>query len=58
MLNRRVAYGERASAGVITDRESTPDIDVLAHGIEERIEELLALAANADHLDTIEQARI
>ena len=43
--------------GVIADSESTPDIDVLAHGIEEGIEELLALAPNATHLDTIEQAR-
>jgi hypothetical protein len=42
---------------VIADRESTPDIDVLAHGIEEGTEELLALVRDANHLDNIEQAR-
>ncbi len=43
--------------GVIADSESTPDIDVVAHGIEAGIEELNALVPDANHLDTIEQAR-
>ena len=51
------SYNETVTFGVITDRESTPDIDALARGIEEGIEELLGLVPNANHLDTIEQAR-
>jgi hypothetical protein len=51
------SYNGTVTFGVITDSESTPDIDVLAHGIEEGIEELLALVSNASHLDNIEQAR-
>ncbi len=43
--------------GVIADSESTPDIDVLVHGIEAGIDELSALVPDADHLDPIEQAR-
>ena len=42
---------------MIADSESTPDIDVLAHGIEAGIEELIALVPDANQLDTIEQAR-
>ena len=52
------SYNGTVTFGVITEGESTPDIDVLAHGIEAGIEELAALAPNANHLDTVEQARI
>jgi hypothetical protein len=41
------SYNGSLSFGVIADRESTPDIDVLADGIEEGIDELLALVPNA-----------
>ena len=51
------SYDGLVTFGVIADRESTPDLDVLAHGIEEGIEELLALVRNASHLDNIEQVR-
>jgi diacylglycerol O-acyltransferase / wax synthase len=37
------SYNGLVTFGVITDSESTPDIDVLAHGIEEGIDELLTL---------------
>ena len=37
------SYNGLVTFGVITDSESTPDIGVLAHGIEEGIDELLAL---------------
>jgi diacylglycerol O-acyltransferase / wax synthase len=46
------SYNGLVTFGVITDSESTPDIDVLAHGIEEGIDELLALEPNAAHRDT------
>jgi len=39
------SYNGLVTFGVIADSESTPDIDVLAHGIDEGIDELLALAA-------------
>ena len=39
------SYNGLVTFGVIADSESTPDIDVLAHGIEEGIDELLALVA-------------
>ncbi|HET7051200.1 MAG TPA: wax ester/triacylglycerol synthase family O-acyltransferase [Solirubrobacteraceae bacterium] len=51
------SYDGSVSFGVIADSESTPDIDVLADGIEAGVEELLALVRNASHLDNIEQAR-
>ena len=51
------SYNGLVTFGVIADSESTPDIDVLAGGIEEGIEELLALVRKASHLDNIEQAR-
>ena len=51
------SYNGLITFGVITDSESTPDIDVLRHGIEEGIDELLALVSNASDLDTIEPAR-
>ena len=41
------SYNGSLSFGVIADRESTPDIDVLADGIEEGIDELLALVPDA-----------
>jgi diacylglycerol O-acyltransferase len=39
------SYNGRVTFGVIADRESTPDIEVLTEGINEGIDELLALAA-------------
>jgi WS/DGAT/MGAT family acyltransferase len=51
------SYNGLVTFGVIADSESTPDIDVLAHGIEEGIDELLALVPNAKHVDNIEQTR-
>jgi diacylglycerol O-acyltransferase len=52
------SYNGLVTFGVIADSESTPDIDVLTHGIEHGIDELLTLVVNADRLDNIEQARI
>ena len=40
------SYNGLVTFGVIAASESTPDIDVLAHGIEEGIDELLALVRN------------
>lgn len=37
------SYNGLATFGIIADSESTPDLDVLAQGIEEGIDELLAL---------------
>ena len=37
------SYNGLVTFGVIADSESTPDIEVLTHGIEEGINELLAL---------------
>jgi diacylglycerol O-acyltransferase / wax synthase len=51
------SYNGLVTFGVIADRESTPDIDVLTHGIEQGMDELLRLVADADRLETIEQAR-
>ena len=45
------SYNGLVTFGVIADSESTPDIDVLTHGIEEGIDELLALVPNAVHVD-------
>ena len=52
-----LSYNGVVTFGLIADRESTPDIDVLAHGIEQGIQELLALVPVANQVDTIEQAR-
>ena len=41
------SYNGSLSFGLIADSESTPDIDVLAEGIEDGIDELLALVRNA-----------
>ena len=41
------SYNGLVTFGVIADSESTPDIDVLAHGIEEGIDELLALGPDS-----------
>ena len=41
------SYDGLVTFGVIADRESTPDIEVLTDGIEEGIEELLALTSQA-----------
>ena len=41
------SYNGLVTFGVIADSESTPDIAVLEHGIEEGIDELLALANHA-----------
>ncbi len=42
------SYNGLVTFGVIADSESTPDIDVLAHGIEEGLDELLALVPNTE----------
>jgi diacylglycerol O-acyltransferase / wax synthase len=47
------SYHGLMTFGVIADSDSTPDIDVLAGGIEEGIEELLAPARNRDRLDMV-----
>jgi diacylglycerol O-acyltransferase / wax synthase len=52
------SYDGLVSFGVIADCESTPDVGVLAYGIEEGIEELLALLPSPEHVDTPEEARI
>ena len=38
------SYNGLVTFGVIADSESMPDIDVLAHGIEQGIDELVALS--------------
>jgi WS/DGAT/MGAT family acyltransferase len=45
------SYAGLVTFGVIADSESTPDIAVLAYGIEQGIEELLALVPGARHVD-------
>jgi diacylglycerol O-acyltransferase / wax synthase len=45
------SYNGLVTFGVIADSESTPDIDVLADGIEEGIDELLALVLASDPAD-------
>lgn len=52
------SYDGLVTFGVIADGESTPDLAVLAYGIEEGIEELLALVPGAENVDTPEEARI
>jgi WS/DGAT/MGAT family acyltransferase len=49
------SYNGLVTFGVISDSESTPDIDVLTDGIEEGIDELLGLVSNANRLRTVEQ---
>jgi diacylglycerol O-acyltransferase / wax synthase len=51
------SYNGLVTFGVIADSESTPDLGVLAYGIEEGIEELLAPGPAVEHVDTIEQTR-
>ncbi len=51
------SYNGLVTFGVIADSESTPDIDVLAHGIEEGIDELLAPAPDAGRSDATQQRR-
>jgi hypothetical protein len=41
------SYDGLVTFGVIADRESTPDIEVLTDGIEQGIEELSALTTQA-----------
>jgi diacylglycerol O-acyltransferase / wax synthase len=41
------SYNGLVTFGVIADSESTPDIEVLTHGIEQGIDELLTLAPTA-----------
>jgi WS/DGAT/MGAT family acyltransferase len=48
------SYDGLVTFGINADAASTPDLDVLAYGIEEGIEELLALVPGARHVDTIE----
>ncbi len=43
------SYNGLVTFGVIADSESTPDIDVLAQGIEKGIDQLLALVPDAAH---------
>jgi len=50
------SYNGLMTFGVIADSESTPDIDVLARGIEEGLDELSALVS-ADHRANIHQVR-
>jgi len=50
------SYNGVITFGVIADSESTPDIDVLTDGIEQGIDELLALVRSADRPATIHQA--
>ena len=50
------SYDGLVTFGVIADSESTPDIGVLTDGIEEGIEELLALAPAARQADAAEKA--
>jgi diacylglycerol O-acyltransferase / wax synthase len=52
------SYNGLVSFGVIADSESTPDLAVLAYGIEGGIEELLNLLPSAVNLDISEEARI
>ena len=51
------SYNGLITFGVIADSESTPDIDVLTDGIEQGIDELLALVLNAGRPATTHQAR-
>jgi diacylglycerol O-acyltransferase len=46
------SYSGLVTFGVITDRESTPDLGVLAEGIEDGINELLALVRTTAPIDT------
>ena len=46
------SYDGLVTFGVIADRESTPDIEVLTDGIEQGIEELLALTSQASQAVT------
>ncbi len=50
------SYDGLVTFGVIADSESTPDIDVLAHGIEEGIDELLAPVRNRERRGSVERA--
>ncbi|MBV9417559.1 MAG: wax ester/triacylglycerol synthase family O-acyltransferase [Solirubrobacterales bacterium] len=45
------SYNGLVTFGVIADSESTPDIEVLAHGIEEGIDELLPHPRGTAHVD-------
>jgi WS/DGAT/MGAT family acyltransferase len=47
------SYDGLVTFGVIADRESTPDIDVLTQGISDGVDELLTLVVRANQLDTI-----
>lgn len=44
------SYNGLVTFGLIADSESTPDLDVLARGIEDGIEELLALLPSPEHV--------
>jgi diacylglycerol O-acyltransferase len=44
-----VSYNGRLAFGITGDFDSAPDIDVVAHGIEDAIAELARLAGLADH---------
>lgn len=51
------SYNGLVTFGVIADSESTPDLAVLAYGIEEGIEELLALLPSAENTEIKERTR-
>lgn len=51
------SYNGLVTFGVIADSESTPDLAVLAYGIEEGVEELLALVSGTERINAIEEAR-
>jgi diacylglycerol O-acyltransferase / wax synthase len=51
------SYNGLVSFGLIADSESTPDIAVLAYGIEQGVNELLALLPSARRAQTIEPVR-
>jgi WS/DGAT/MGAT family acyltransferase len=50
------SYNGLVTFGVIADRDSTPDIDLLTDGLEAGIDELLALVADADRRNAVERA--
>jgi diacylglycerol O-acyltransferase / wax synthase len=50
------SYNGLVTFGVIADSESTPDIDVLVHGIEEGIEQLLAPVRSRDGARQVKRA--
>jgi hypothetical protein len=52
------SYNGLVTFGVIADTESTPDVDVLAGGIEAGLQELLALMPSSHTIHRREEERI